>query len=60
MKNDYKYDAFGNLDTDYYVEQAYALRSAYYTEMTKKTIVAIKAFFANLTANRSFKTAQQS
>jgi hypothetical protein len=59
MKNDYKYDSFGNLDADYYVEKAYELRRAYYAAAFKKIKVSVKAFFANLTANRSMKSAPQ-
>lgn len=56
MKNDLKYDAFGNLNTDYYVEQAYALRRAYYATVTKKAVANVKAFFASLTI-RTLKSA---
>ncbi|RBP81086.1 hypothetical protein EBI01_12785 [Marinomonas rhizomae] len=58
MKNDLKYDAFGNLDADYYVEKAYELRRAYYAQMTKNAVASVKAFCAKLTANRSMKSAQ--
>ncbi|MGO2233798.1 hypothetical protein B6N13_01565 [Marinomonas sp. UCMA 3892] len=58
MKNDLKYDAFGNLDADFYVEKAYELRRAYYAELTKKAVASVKAFFAKLTAGRTLKSAQ--
>ena len=58
MKNDLKYDAFGNLDADFYVEKAYELRRAYYAELTKKAVASVKAFFAKLTAARTLKSAQ--
>jgi len=38
MNNDLKYDAFGNLDADYYVEKAYELRRQYYAQLTKKAV----------------------
>jgi len=59
MKNDYKYDSFGNLDADFYVEKAYELRRAYYAAAIKKTTANVKAFFANLTVNRPIKSAPQ-
>lgn len=58
MNNDLKYDAFGNLDADYYVEKAYELRRQYYAQLTKKAVAGVKAFYAKLTANRSMKSAQ--
>lgn len=59
MKNDLKYDTFGNLDADYYVEKAYELRREYYAEIAKKMTASVKAFFANLSASRSLKSASQ-
>ena len=56
MKNDLKYDELGNFDTDYYVEQAYALRRAYYAALVKKVVANVKAFFASLTI-RTLKSA---
>ncbi|NVK74335.1 hypothetical protein C0J08_02905 [Marinomonas sp. CT5] len=58
MNNDLKYDAFGNLDADYYVEKAYELRRQYFAAATKKAAANVKAFFVKLTANRSIKSAQ--
>jgi hypothetical protein len=45
MKNDYKYDEFGQLDTDYYVAQAKTLRNAYFAELAKSLIKNAKAMF---------------
>ena len=59
MKNDYKYDSFGNLDTDFYVEKAYELRRAYYAAAIKKIAARVKALFAGLTVSRPLKTASQ-
>ncbi|MCW4630865.1 MULTISPECIES: RSP_7527 family protein [Marinomonas] len=59
MKNDMKFDTFGNLDTDYYVEKAYELRRAYYAAAIKKASASIKALFVKMTANRSVKTSAQ-
>ncbi|RBO84680.1 MULTISPECIES: RSP_7527 family protein [Marinomonas] len=59
MKNDYKYDAFGNLDADFYVEKAYELRRAYYAQAIKKVTSRVKAFFTGLTIARPFKSASQ-
>jgi hypothetical protein len=59
MKNDLKYDAFGNLDADYYVEKAYELRRAYFAAATKKAVASVKAFFVKLSANRTVKTSAQ-
>ncbi|NLQ17473.1 hypothetical protein HGG82_07510 [Marinomonas sp. M1K-6] len=59
MKNEMKYDTFGNLDTDYYVEKAYELRRAYFTALIKKMTANVKAFFANVTASRPLKSASQ-
>ncbi|ETX12499.1 hypothetical protein MUS1_02610 [Marinomonas ushuaiensis DSM 15871] len=56
MKNELKYDDFGNFDADYYVEQAYALRRAYYAEIAKNAVANVKAFFASLTI-RTMKSA---
>ncbi|MFT6406513.1 MAG: hypothetical protein ACJA2U_002893 [Marinomonas primoryensis] len=57
MKTDYKYDSFGNLDTDFYVEKAYELRRAYYAAAFKKMKANVTAFFANLTVSRPLKSA---
>jgi hypothetical protein len=57
MKTDYKYDSFGNLDTDFYVEKAYELRRAYYAAAFQKMKANVKAFFANLTVSRPLKSA---
>ena len=59
MKNDLKYDDFGNLDADYYVEKAYELRRAYLSAVMKSALVSVKAFFINLTTHRSLKSAPQ-
>ncbi|WP_421848576.1 RSP_7527 family protein [Marinomonas sp.] len=59
MKNDLKYDAFGNLDADYYVEKAYELRRQYYAQLTAKAVAGVKAFFVKLSANRTVKTSAQ-
>lgn len=56
MNNDLKFDDFGNIDTDYYVEQAYALRSAYYANAIKSAASRAKKFFANLTNIRFTQT----
>ncbi|MGO2355753.1 MAG: RSP_7527 family protein [Marinomonas foliarum] len=59
MNNDLKYDAFGNLDADYYVEKAYELRRAYLSSAMKSAVVNLKAFFANLASSRTLKSAPQ-
>ncbi|BFM50637.1 hypothetical protein THO17_28000 [Marinomonas sp. THO17] len=59
MKNDYRYDHFGNLDTDFYVEKAYELRRAYYAQAINSAKTRIKAFFTNLMHNHSMKSASQ-
>ncbi|MEO9653899.1 RSP_7527 family protein [Marinomonas sp.] len=56
MNNDLKYDEFGNLDTDYYVEQAYAMRNTYYAEAIKSAASRAKAFFSNLANIRFTQT----
>lgn len=53
MKNDYKYDDLGNLDTDYYVEKAYEMRRAYFASITKKAVTSVKHFFTGLFAART-------
>lgn len=55
MKDDLKYDDFGNLDTDFYVEQAYEMRRAYYAEAIK----ALKSSVKSLFAGASFTTMQR-
>jgi hypothetical protein len=57
MKNNLKYDNFGNIDADFYVEQAYELRRAYYAVVIKKAIVSVKAFFATHTISHPLKSA---
>ncbi|ADZ92768.1 RSP_7527 family protein [Marinomonas mediterranea] len=57
MKNDYKYDQFGNLDTDYYVERAYAIRRAYFAQSVKQAKAAFAKWFASLIPARSGHTA---
>ena len=57
MKNNLKYDNFGNFDADFYVEQAYELRRAYYTAVIKKAIVSVKAFFSTHTISHPLKSA---
>ncbi|MGO3344308.1 MAG: RSP_7527 family protein [Marinomonas sp.] len=42
MDTDYQYDAEGNIDTEYYIEQAYAMRRYYLTLAFKKFFSGIK------------------
>ncbi|TDO97910.1 RSP_7527 family protein [Marinomonas balearica] len=53
MKSDYKYDQFGNLDTDFYVERAYELRRAYFAESVKNAKASFKKWFTGLIPSRS-------
>jgi hypothetical protein len=53
MKTDYKYDNLGNLDTDYYVEKAYEMRSVYLSLAFKKVVSGIKKVIVSLIPNRS-------
>ncbi|GAB3488097.1 RSP_7527 family protein [Marinomonas epiphytica] len=48
MKDEFKYDDFGNLDTDFYVEQAYEMRREYYAQAVKTAKSRVKNFFASL------------
>lgn len=58
MKNNLKYDDFGNIDADYYVEQAYELRREFYAVQTKKAVASVKSFFANFSFAHPFKAFQ--
>lgn len=57
MKNDLKYDSFGNIDTDFYVEKAYELRRAYYAVAIKKVVLSVKTFFTTNHLNHPLKSA---
>ncbi|SBS26776.1 hypothetical protein MSP8887_04303 [Marinomonas spartinae] len=52
MKNDYRYDSLGNLDTDYYVEKAYEMRREYFALLVKKAFTSVKNIFSGFAASR--------
>ncbi|MCB5161105.1 hypothetical protein [Marinomonas algarum] len=55
MKTHLKQDNFGNLDAEYYVEQAYELRREFYAQAIKKAVVHVKHFFAHFSITRPLK-----
>lgn len=58
MKDDMKYDEFGNLDTEYYLEKAYQMRRIYCAAVMKKALTSVKTFVVNLTTGRALKSPQ--